>query len=303
LEIPVKYMLTDMIKSKTKDGKDYLRTIMCDREGNRRNGIMFESDKLDFEPENGQIVEAIGIIQTYAGQEQLKINGMKLLPEADPSEFLPKKKGLDADVMFEEFSALLIDNIHDQHLVQLVDAFLSDEECVELFKKLPAAKSVHHAYLSGLLEHTLSIMKMAVLTADHYADMVNKEHLVLGVLFHDMGKTKEMKAGAGLEYTDSGKLLGHLILGVEIMNRYISGIEGFPEETKNLLTHLILSHHGFLEYGSPKKPKTPEAFILHHLDDMDAKLNTFSSIFEKEGLEKGWSGYDRLLERQLFKHS
>jgi len=264
---------------------------------------MFESDKLDFEPENGQIVEAIGIVQTYAGQEQLKINSMKLMPEADPAEFLPKKKGLDADVLFEELSALLIDNINDDHLTKLVDAFLSDESAVELFKKLPAAKSVHHAYLSGLIEHTLSIMKMSLLISDHYGDLVNKEHLLLGALFHDIGKTKELQAGAGLEYTDCGKLLGHLILGVEIMNRYIVQIDGFPEETKNLLNHMILSHHGFLEFGSPKKPKTPEAFILHHLDDMDAKLNTFSSIFEKEGVEKGWSGYDRLLERQLFKHN
>ncbi len=197
---------------------------------------------------------------------------------------------------------ILLDNVTDPHLVKLVEAFLDDEEAVKLFKKMPAAKSVHHAYLSGLLEHTLSIMKMAVMMADFYKDTVNKEHLVLGALFHDIGKTKELAAKTGLEYTDSGKLLGHLILGVEIMNRYIDGIEGFDAETKTLLNHLILSHHGLLEYGSPKKPKTPEAFILHHLDDLDAKLNTFSSIFEKEGVEKGWSGYDRLLERQLFKH-
>jgi len=295
-------MITDLIKSKTKDGKPFIRAIMCDKEGVRRNGIMFESDKLDFDPENGNIVEAIGVIQTYAGQEQLKINNMKLVLDADPAEFLPKKAGLDEEVLFEELSEILITNINDEHLSKLLDAFLTDDESVTLFKKMPAAKSVHHAYMSGLLEHTLSILKLSVMIADYYKDTVNKEHLLLGALFHDIGKIKELQAGTGLEYTDSGKLLGHLVLGVELMNSYITGIDGFPDETKYLLNHLILSHHGLLEFGSPKKPKTPEAFILHHLDDLDAKLNTFNSIFEKEGVDKGWSGYDRLLERQLYKH-
>lgn len=296
-------MITDIIKSKTKDGKPYFRAILYDREGNRRQAIMFESDKLDFDPENGNIVEAIGIIQQYAGQEQFKVNSMKLLNDADPADFLPKKAGLDAEAMFEELSCILIEKINEKPLADLVQAFLDDTPSVELFKKMPAAKSVHHAYLSGLLEHTLSIVKLAVLVGDFYGDAVNSEHLILGALFHDIGKIKELQAGTGLEYTDSGKLLGHLVLGVELMNGYISGIEGFPEETKFLLNHLVLSHHGLLEFGSPKKPKTPEAFILHHLDDLDAKLNTFASIFDKEGIESGWSGYDRLLERQLYKHS
>jgi len=295
-------MITDLIKSRTKDGKPYLRAIMCDKEGNRRHGIMFDTDKLDFDPENGYIVEAIGVIQQYAGQDQLKINHMKIIEDADPADFLPKK-GLDEEALFAEMTEILLENVNDTHLVKLVEAFLDDEDTVRLFKKMPAAKSVHHAYLSGLLEHTLSIMKMAVMMADCHKEVVNKEHLVLGALFHDIGKTKELAARTGLEYTDSGKLLGHLILGVEIMNTYIATIDGFPDEAKMLLNHLILSHHGLLEYGSPKKPKTPEAFILHHLDDLDAKLNTFSSIFEREGIEKGWSGYDRLLERQLFKHT
>lgn len=303
MEIPMKYMLTDLIKSRTKDGKPYLRAILCDRDGSRRQGIMFDSDKLDFEAENGHIVEAIGILQTYAGQDQFKINSMKLIPDADPAEFLPKKAGLDADVMFNELTEILLESISDVHLLELVDKFLSDSGAVDLFKKLPAAKSVHHAYLSGLLEHTLSIVKMSVMLGDFYKHMVNKDHLIIGALFHDIGKIKELQAGTGLEYTDSGKLVGHLVLGTELLNNYITDIDGFPEELKYLLNHMILSHHGFLEFGSPKKPKTPEAFILHHLDDMDAKLNTYESIFEKEGVETGWSGYDRLLERQLFKHS
>jgi len=302
VEIPVKYMVTDLIKSKTKDGKPYFRAIMCDGEGVRRNGIMFDSDKLSFEPENGNIVKAYGVIQEYNGQEQLKINDMVLIEDADPADFLPKK-GIDSDALMAEVEDILRSNIKSEFLVKLIDQFLNDEAAVNDFKKLPAAKSVHHAYIGGLIEHTLSIMKMAVMLADHYSESVNKEHLLIGALFHDIGKIKELQAGMGLEYTDSGKLLGHLMLGVEILNKYIDNIENFPQETKYLLGHLIASHHGLLEFGSPKKPKTPEAFILHHLDDVDAKLNTFFSIFEREGVDSGWSGFDRLLERQLFKHS
>jgi len=302
VEIPVKYMITDLIKSKTKDGKPFFRAILYDISGNRRQSIMFDSEKLDFDPENGNIVEAVGVLQTYAGQEQLKINSMRLVTDGDPADFLPKK-GLDADALFDELCTILIDNIDDTHLTAIVEAFMADTESVALFKKMPAAKTVHHAYMTGLLEHTLSIVKLAVMLGDYYSDTVNKEQLLIGALFHDIGKIKELQAGTGLEYTDSGKLLGHLVLGVGILNGYIDKISDFPEQTKMLLNHLILSHHGLLEYGSPKKPKTTEAFILHHLDDLDAKLNTFNSVFEKEGVEKGWSGYDRLLERQLFKHS
>lgn len=302
MEIPGRYMLTDIIKSKTKDGKPYLRAIMCDKDGSRRNGIMFESNKLDFDPENGDIVDAVGMIQQFGGQDQLKISTMTKVSDADPADFLPKK-GIDSDALLQELELLLIEKITDKHLSALIERFFADKETQDSFKKMPAAKSVHHAYVGGLLEHTLSVVRLAVIVGEYYKDMVNTEHLIIGALFHDIGKVKEMQAGTGLEYTDSGKLLGHLILGVEMLNKYVGEVEGFPDELKYLLSHLIVSHHGLLEYGSPKKPKTPEAFILHHLDDMDAKLNTFTSIFEREGVEQGWSGYDRLLERQLFKHS
>lgn len=295
-------MLTDIIKSKTKDGKPYLRSIMCDKEGNRRNGIMFESNKLDFDPQNGDIVDAIGMIQQFGGQDQLKISTMTKVTDADPSEFLPKH-GIDAEEMMQELELLLMEKVTDEHLSKLVEKFLADKDTVEAFKRMPAAKTVHHAYVGGLIEHTFSIIKLSSIIGDYYGDLVNTQQLIIGALFHDLGKIKEMQAGAGLEYTDSGKLLGHLLLGVEMLNRYIAEIDGFPEELKYLLAHLIVSHHGLLEYGSPKKPKTTEAFILHHLDDLDAKMNTFVSIFEREGLDSGWSSYDRLLDRQLFKHS
>ncbi|MGE4318066.1 MAG: 3'-5' exoribonuclease YhaM family protein [Deferribacterales bacterium] len=302
MEIPYRYMLTDIIKSVTKDGKPYLRAIMCDKEGNRRNGIMFESNKLEFDPQNGDIVDATGMIQQFGGQDQLKIASMTRVTDADPADFLPKR-GIDCEALMQELELILIEKITDAHLSALVEQFLADKDTLDSFKKMPAAKSVHHAYVGGLLEHTLSIIRLSVLVGGYYKDMINTEHLIIGALFHDIGKVKEMQAGTGLEYTDSGKLMGHLLLGVEMLNGYIAKIDGFPEELKYLMSHLIVSHHGLLEYGSPKKPKTPEAFVLHHLDDMDAKLNTFYSIFEREGVEQGWSGYDRLLERQLFKHS
>ena len=171
-----------------------------------------------------------------------------------------------------------------------------------MFKIAPAAKSVHHAYISGLLEHTLSVVKLAVNIWDHYSDLVNKDILIVGSLFHDVGKIFELDIYKCFEYTDAGKLLGHIIIGIELINRYISRINDFPVELKDLIVHMIASHHGHLEFGSPEMPKTNEALILHYIDDMDSKINSFKSIFEKEGISTGWSSYDKLLGRQILKH-
>jgi 3'-5' exoribonuclease len=180
--------------------------------------------------------------------------------------------------------------------------FFSDDQIINKFKKLPAGKSVHHAYINGLLEHTLSVMKLVDKIKENYSDKVDEELLILGALFHDIGKIFELDIIKGFDYTDSGKLMGHLILGVNLIEKYVERIKNFDQQKKIILQHMILSHHGLLEFGAVKKPKTIEALILYHADDLDSKINTFESIFEKEEIENGWSSYDRLLERQIFKH-
>lgn len=301
LTIKKEFMVADINKNVTRDGKPFLRLTLNDSEGARFSGIMFDSNRLAFEPASGDVVMLDGVLQQYAGQTQLKITMMEKLENADPSLFLPTS-GLDADKLFDELAALYAERIKTPYLKAFIDMFFSEDKIVDRFKKSPAAKAVHHAYINGLLEHTLSVSKLAVLIGDYYGDKVNTEHLLLGALFHDMGKIEELDSKLGFDYTDGGKLLGHLIQGILLFRKYADKVDGFPETVKDLICHMIASHHGFLEFGSPKKPKTVEALILHHIDDMDAKINTFHSIFNKDEVTEGWSGYDRLLERQIFRH-
>lgn len=295
-------MAFDLTKAQTRDGRPYLRMVLADQEGNVYNAIMFDSNKLTFDPEKGSVMMVTGSLQVYNGQTQFKVTNMTPVENADPSKYLPRSK-YDEDEMMAELSAILKEHITTPYLAALVDAFLNDEETIIRFKKIPAAKHVHHAYIGGLLEHTLSILRLSVLVSGYYGKVVDREMLLLGALFHDMGKVRELDASSGFDYTSEGKLLGHLLLGIEMLNRYISQIDGFPEMKRQLIGHLIASHHGILEYGSPKKPKTIEALILHFIDDMDAKINTFQSIFDRENVnEMGWSSYDRLLERQIFRY-
>lgn len=302
MNLTKKYMILEISKSNTKDNRPYIRMNLIDVDGAQFQGIMFDSNKLKFEPEKGDIVNVFGTIQSYNGQFQIKITNMEKV-DADPSEFLPKGD-FDENILFEDFINFVNGNLKDKYLKKLFDCFVADKTVIDKFKKMPAAKNVHHAYIGGLLEHTFSVVKLAVKMSKFYGDIVNKDLLIIGSIFHDIGKVFELDISKGFDYTDSGKLIGHLLLGIELVNNYCKSIENFPDEYRHLINHMVASHHGYLEFGSPKKPKTIEAIILHHIDDMDAKINTFRSVFIRDGvIDGGWTGYDRLLERQLFNHN
>lgn len=302
LNIKKKYMIFNLVTAATKDNRPYLRMVLSDDTGSAINAIMFDSNKLDFTPEKGLIVEVTGALQQYNGVAQLKVTGMEKTEGVDVGDFLPKSAN-DPSAMEVELKEVLSNNIKSPYFKKLMDVFLEDESVFPLFTVKPAAKSVHHAYIHGLLEHTLSMVKLSALVADYYGKDVNKELLVMGALFHDVGKVMEIDSDNAFEYTDEGKLLGHLLLGIELLNRYMGEIEDFPPKAKTLLIHLIASHHGQLEFGSPKRPKTKEAIILHLVDNIDAKLATFDAVFEKEDIKQGsWSSYDRIMERQLYRH-
>lgn len=302
LNVKKKYMIFNLVNAVTKDNRPYLRMVLSDEEGSSINAIMFDSNKLDFTPEKGSIVEVAGMLQQYNGTAQLKISSMEQSEAADKDAFLPKSAH-DPAVMRDELKSVLKKHVKSSYFKKLYETFTEDEAVFDLFTVKPAAKSVHHAYIHGLLEHTLSMVKLSAIVADYYGKDVNKELLMMGALFHDIGKVMEIDSESAFEYTDEGKLLGHLLLGIELVNGYIAGIEDFPRNARFLLTHLIASHHGLLEFGSPKLPQTKEAILLHLVDNMDAKLAACDSIFEKEDVKTGgWSSYDRLMERQLFRH-
>jgi len=301
MNINKKYMILEIAKSNTKDNRPFIRVVLIDKDGSQIHGIMFDSNKLKFDPQKGDVVLINGAIQSYNGQFQVKINNMDKMLAEEAVDFLPKGD-FDENTLYDEFISFVDAKLNDKFIKSLFEQFKQDNDTVSKFKKMPAAKNVHHAYIGGLLEHTFSVVRLAAIMGDYYK--VNKDLLIAGAIFHDIGKIFELDISKGFDYTDSGKLIGHLLLGIELVNSYCKNIPDFPDLYKYLLNHMIASHHGLLEYGSPKKPKTLEAIILHHIDDMDAKINTFRSIFIKDNIVGGgWSNYDRLLERQLFNHN
>lgn len=300
LQIKKEYMVFDITKAVTRDGRPFLKMVLADKSGKLINSIMFDSNKLDFEPQKGDTVSVGAMLQQYNNQNQLKVNDMSFISSGGAEAFLPKSQN-DPKQMQDELKHVLEKHITDVNFKSLVKAFYMDKDTFNCFVNAPAARTVHHAYIHGLLEHTLGVVKAAVNLSALYPGL-NKELLIVGGLFHDIGKVRELDSSAGFEYTDAGRLFGHIMIGYSMVENYIDTVEGFPESLKKQLLHIIASHHGTLEFGSPTLPKTAEAVAVNHLDDLDAKLNNFESILAKDEVKAGgWSNYDRLLERQVYR--
>jgi 3'-5' exoribonuclease len=297
MSVKKRYMIFEFTKATSRDGNPYLRMILSDS-GTLMNAIMFDP-RLSFEPRKGDMVDVTAVLQHFNDKPQLKISEMSFVASASPDSFLPKSKS-DPQAMSLELRRILENNVKDLHLAALYHCFFEDKDLWEAFQVMPAAKSVHHAYIYGLLEHTLGVVRLAAKIAPLYPDL-NGELVILGALFHDVGKVYELTAEAGFDYTLSGNLLGHLVIGGDILNGYIRKIDGFPEELKTHILHLMASHHGELAFGSPQVPKTREALLLHAIDDLDGKLGAVSAIISRDGVAPGsWSNYDRILERQIY---
>jgi len=186
-------------------------------------------------------------------------------------------------------------------LRRLLDRFFEDEDFAKKIKMAPAAKSVHHVYLGGLLEHTLSVVHLMLRIIPHYENL-DQDLLIAGAILHDIGKIEELSYQRNFDYSDSGRLLGHIILTVEMIDEKLRMVPEFPESSAMLLKHMILSHHGELVFGSPKRPETLEALLLHHVDDMDAKINAFMAWIEKEKDDPSrWTTYHKLFDRFILK--
>jgi 3'-5' exoribonuclease len=201
--------------------------------------------------------------------------------------------------MFSELKNLAR-RIKSHHLRTLLESFLTDHRFTSQFKKAPAAKYFHHGYLGGLLEHTLSVSQMAMKVAEHYPDL-DGDILLAGAILHDIGKIDELEFTLGIEYSDRGRLLGHIVLGVLMLEEKLKAMKDFPSELATRLKHLILSHHGEFDFGSPKRPKFLEAFALHLIDDMDAKINGLGRLLKEDRQEGSWTAFNNLFQRYFFK--
>ena len=288
--------------AETRNGKPYDNLILQDKTGtldgkiwDPNSGGIADYDEMDF-------IEVLGEVVSYNNNLQLNIKQLRK-PHEDEyyvADYMPTSEK-NVEGMYEELLSY-VKQIENKYLRQLAEYyFVNNEEFLKIFKNHTAAKSVHHSFAGGLLEHTLSIMKLCAYYVNTYP-LLSKDLLFSAALFHDIGKTRELSALPENDYTDAGQLLGHIVIGVEMISEGVRAIEGFPEKIANELKHCVIAHHGELEYGSPKKPALPEAVALHYADATDAKMQTLKEIF-KDVDNSEWQGMNRLFESNLRKSS
>ena len=297
------FLVREKITAMAKNGKPYLTLKLMDKTGEVEGKVWDNVEALSAAFDKDDFIDVRAKATIYLGKMQLVIAELKKVPdhEVSLSDFLPVS-GREIGEMLMELSTLL-DSIRDQPIQRLLKAFFEDREILGLYSTAPAAKGMHHVYLGGLLEHSLAVARLVDLISPEYPG-VNRDLLIAGALLHDVGKVREMAYSRSFDYTDEGKLLGHIMIGVEMIQEKIDAIGGIPLELAMLLKHMILSHHGQYEFGSPKRPKTIEATMLNYLDDLDSKINGIRTHMAKE-VENGstWTSYHRLYDRYFFKEN
>jgi 3'-5' exoribonuclease len=293
-----------------KNGKPYMNLVLMDKSGEIEARLWEDAAKHAGQAVRDAFVQVEGRCQLYQGRRQLVVNRLAILreDEINPKDYLPESS-LDAEALYAQLMGY-VDSMQDPYYKALAEAVLRDDaDIVDRVKRAPAAKSVHHAYKTGLLEHVVSIVGILDGLAKHYGKYVDRDLLFLGGFFHDIGKIWELNYDRVTEYTTEGKLIGHLVMGVELMNRKIQELEAqpgrlpgaFPEDKALLVKHVILAHHGILEYGSPKRPKCLEALLVHMVDDMDSKVNAIRCFVEQDQTPGRWTALNRQYERFFYK--
>jgi 3'-5' exoribonuclease len=283
-----------------KDGDAYLTMMLVDRTGSIRAVLWDNVSQMNETFSEGDYVKVRGKVQQYREALQLVIHKIEKadLRLVDARDFLPSTPHDTSRMMNRLVQA--INGIHDKDLAGLLEAFFSDESFMERFRTAPAAKNMHHAYLGGLLEHTLSVVRLLEGISNHYKG-INKDLLITGGILHDIGKIHEFSYETYIDYSDQGRLLGHIAIGVELVKERLAGLPGFPEDLALLLKHMILSHHGSRELGSPEPPKTLEAIILYYVDDLDAKVTGIRDFMDNQDPGATWTPYHKILERFFYR--
>jgi 3'-5' exoribonuclease len=293
------FILSEKVLSRKKDGKNFLNLSVSDKTGGLK-GVMWDGvEEIAAGVAMGDYVHIKGNVSEYKGNLQLVVKSVLKVEESGvlPSEFLPTT-GRDVDQMFQRLGQL-IDSVATPCIRELLWAFFTDPDIAGPFKSAPAAKNMHHAYLGGLLEHTLSTSLLADKIAGHYAG-IDRDLLIAGAMLHDIGKIREMVYRTHIDYSDEGRFLSHIVIGVLMVADKITVIQDFPKETAQMIEHMIISHHGAKEFGSPELPKTIEAVLLHLIDEIDARVNGIREFLESENTGETWTSYHRLLERHFY---
>ncbi|MFO8048723.1 MAG: HD domain-containing protein [Desulfosudaceae bacterium] len=295
------FVLASKSSAQKKDGNRFLRLALTDRTGSIPAVVWDKVEEADRAGAPGDFVRASGDISEYRGALQFTVKALAGVDRADvdPADFLPRSDQ-DINAMFRRLLRLT-EEIQSPHLKALLNLFWNDDDFVEdRFKKAPAAKLMHHAYLGGLVEHTLAVTELALAVGRQYEGRLDRDMLVAGAILHDIGKTREFEYDARIEYTDEGRLLNHLVTGILMVEEKISRLPDFPEETALRLKHLIASHHGSREFGSPEPPKTLEALILNHIDEIDAKIVGVEAFMASHTAGERWTSFHRPMERFFY---
>jgi len=291
-------VISKQVKPK-KTGEPYLALVLGDRTG-QIEAKMWDNVETAIDTfEQEDFIKAKGLLNKYKNRFQFTIHKLRKLleSEVDFSDYLPKTTK-DIGELWQTLAGL-VDTFKDPHLKALIEAFMSDPDTAEAYRNAPAAKSLHHAYIGGLLEHVVSLFRSCDLICRNYPQ-INRDLLLTGAFLHDIGKIYELTYNRSFSYTTRGQLLGHMIIELEMLQAKLAQVPGFPDELKTLVEHLIISHHGEYEFGSPKLPMFPEALMLHYLDDLDSKMEAMRAHFEREsGLDGPWTGYNASLGRPL----
>ena len=293
------YLCKHKISAVTKNGKPYDTVVLQDKTGtidakvwDPNNAGIAEFDSLDY-------IEVYGDITSFQGALQVNVKRIRKCQEGEytPADYLPVSR-FDREEMYEELLSYInsVENVYLKKLLQ--GFFVKDEAFISAFKQSSAAKTVHHGFVGGLLQHTLGVTKLCDYYCSTYS-LLKRDLLITAAICHDMGKTREISLFPENDYTDAGQFLGHIVIGVEMIGEKVRNIPGFPEVLENELKHCILAHHGEYEFGSPKKPAIMEAMALNLADNTDAKLETFTEILESSKDNNGWLGFNRLFDSNL----
>lgn len=293
------YLCKQRQSAVTKNGKPYDSIILQDKTGTMDGKIwdpnslgIDEFDALDY-------IEVMGDVTSFAGAMQLNIKRVRKAAEGEyhPADYLPVSEN-STEVMYTQLCSM-INSIKNTYLSALLKKlFVEDPEFIKAFEEHSAAKTVHHGFVGGLMEHTLSVARLCEYMAGAYP-ILKRDLLIAAALLHDVGKTRELSSFPMNDYTDEGQLLGHIVIGAQMIHDLAREIPDFPEKLEHQLVHCILAHHGELEYGSPKKPALAEAVALNLADNTDARMETLTEIFAADKGKKEWLGFNRIFESNL----
>ena len=300
------FLVSKKVRQVSRNGKPFLALVLADKTGEVDGRIFDNVDELEKQFLADDYLLVLGQVISFHGRPQLLVESLaRLDPEPiDPREFAVPRPQHSAELPNEGKRSVaqireMVELVEDPNVKALLFAFLDDPDIAEGLRHAPAAKGIHHAYKGGLADHILSVMKLAQRIADHYP-MADRDLLLAGALLHDIGKVQELSYEKNFEYTDEGQLVGHLVMTAQKIREKASRLPNFPRLLEQHITHLVLAHHGHLEFGSPKLPVTLEAFIVHMIDLLDSRVASWLELMAKDSNEK-WTEVSRLYERHLWK--